>query len=164
MGHSATISKIKADDKYTLVSSSYDCTLRVWPLKFAKFKHKNCGEVLVGAHKHPIMDFDWENRLVVSGDKAGTVVFWDINTGQPVFKSRCHKGGVNCVKLANKQGDAIVATGGLKDGVVNLFDLRTHKPVGSVKAHKGCVTSVQEIYNGGIVTTGTDSIVSIFNK
>lgn len=163
LGHSATISKIMADDNNTLISASYDCTLRIWPLKFSKFKHKNCGEVLVGKHKSPVMDFDWRNRLVVSGDKTGLCVFWDINTGQSVFQSRCHKGGVNCVKLFDQDDGAVAVTGGLKDGIVNIFDLRTHKPVGSLKTHKACVTSIQKI-DGGVVSTGTDSIISVFRK
>ena len=162
-GHTATISKILADSNNTLISSSYDCTLRVWPLKFSKFKHKNCGEILVGKHKNPIIDFDWKNRLVVSGDKSGLCVFWDINTGQSVFQSRCHKGGVSCVKLFNQDEGGVAVTGGLKDGIVNIFDLRTHKPVGSVRTHKACVTSLQQI-DGGIVSTGTDSLISVFRE
>lgn len=109
------------------------------------------------------MDFDWKNRLVVSGDKSGLCVFWDINTGQPVFESKCHKGGVNCVRLFDQNESALAVTGGLKDGIVNLFDLRTHSPVGSVKAHKACVTSVQKIRNG-VVSTGTDSLISVFQE
>lgn len=163
LGHTATISKVLADSSNTLVSSSYDCTLRVWPLKFSKFKHKNCGEILVGRHKNPVMDFDWRNRLVVSGDKAGLVVFWDINTGQSVFESKCHRGGVNCVRLFDHRDSALAVTGGLKDGIVNLFDLRTHKPVGSLKTHAGCVTSVQRL-SSGVVTTGTDSLISVFHE
>lgn len=161
LGHSATISKIQVDEHNTLVSASYDCTLRVWPLKFSRFKHKNCGEILVGRHKSPVMDFDWRGRLLASGDKTGLCVFWDIDTGQPVFESKCHKGGVNCVRLLDRRGLAV--TGGLKDGIVNIFDLRTHSPVGSVKAHKACVTSIQQT-RGGVVSTGTDSLISVFEE
>ena len=109
------------------------------------------------------MDFDWKNRLVVSGDKSGLCVFWDINTGQSVFESYCHKGGVNCVRLFEQSEGGLAVTGGLKDGIVNIFDLRTHKPVGSVRAHSSCVTSIQSI-TGGVVSTGTDSLISVFRQ
>lgn len=164
LGHQATISKIKVDDSYTLVSSSYDCTLRVWPLKFAKFKHKNCGEILIGAHKSPVMTFDWANSLVASGDKTGNLVLWDINSAKPVFKSQCHKGGINCIKLLDPNNSPLIATGGLKDGIVNIFDLRTHQPVSSLKCHAGCITSLQSVWDGNLISTGTDSLIKIFDK
>jgi len=31
---------------------------------------------LVGPHKAAVLDFDWRNSLVVSGDKSGVVAFW----------------------------------------------------------------------------------------
>jgi hypothetical protein len=40
---------------------------------------------LFGPHKSAVLDFDWKNSLCVSGDKTGTVVFWDINEGEAVM-------------------------------------------------------------------------------
>jgi len=36
------------------------------------------GGKLEGAHSNAIMDFDWHNSLLVSGDKNGLLVFWVI--------------------------------------------------------------------------------------
>lgn len=163
-GHESSISQIKTDNKDTMISASYDCTLRIWPLKFSKFKHKNCGDILVGIHKKPVTVFDWHNSLVVSGDKNGVLVFWDINKGEPFHKVSGHKGAVNCIKFSDPDRDALVATAGIKDGIVNLFDLRTLKPVMSQKAHSSCVTSLQFTGNGDLVSTGTDNLISVFPR
>ena len=29
-----------------------------------------------GAHKDAVLDFEWRNSLVVSGDRSGTIVMW----------------------------------------------------------------------------------------
>jgi len=33
-------------------------------------------EKLIGPHKEAIMDFEWINSLLVSGDKSGVVAIW----------------------------------------------------------------------------------------
>lgn len=67
------------------------------------------------------------------------------------------------MRLFEQSEGGLAVTGGLKDGIVNIFDLRTHKPVGSVRAHSSCVTSIQSI-TGGVVSTGTDSLISVFRQ
>ena len=65
-----SISKVLADDRLGL-SGSYDATIRLWDLA-----RKKESEKLIGPHKEAIMDFEWENSLLVSGDKAGVVAIW----------------------------------------------------------------------------------------
>lgn len=31
---------------------------------------------LAGEHKGPVLEFDWHNSLVASGDKNGLLIFW----------------------------------------------------------------------------------------
>lgn len=31
---------------------------------------------LTGPHKSPVLEFDWHNSLLVSGDKDGYIAFW----------------------------------------------------------------------------------------
>ena len=101
---------------------------------------------------------------MVSGDKSGLVVFWDINKGEAFHKVKAHKGAVNCVKLSDPRHDSLVVTAGIKDGIVNLFDLRTLKPVMSEKTHSSCVTSLQFTADGDLVSTGTDNFISVFQR
>ena len=79
MGHETSISKIKIDEKNLAISSSYDCTIRLWNLNTAKYTAKNSTGILVGPHKKPILDFVHKNSLVISGDKNGIIGLWDIN-------------------------------------------------------------------------------------
>ena len=37
---------------------------------------KDMSEKLIGPHKEAIMDFEWSNSLLISGDKSGVVAFW----------------------------------------------------------------------------------------
>lgn len=73
MGHEASISKVMVDDRNVCVSASYDCILNVWDLNGV-----NQGSQMFGPHKNAVLDFAWENSLVVSGDKNGVVSFWVI--------------------------------------------------------------------------------------
>jgi hypothetical protein len=67
-----SISKVMADD-HLGISGSYDATIILWDL--AK---KDVSERLIGPHKEAIMDFEWSNSLLVSGDKSGVVAMWVI--------------------------------------------------------------------------------------
>ncbi len=60
------------------------------------------------------MDFDWHNSLLVSGDKNGTVAFWDINVGKPIKTVKCHKGSVSNIYLySDNIQNNLIATGGI---------------------------------------------------
>jgi len=65
-----SISKVMADDRIG-ISASYDATIILWDL-LAKAE----SERLIGPHKEAIMDFEWQNSLLVSGDKSGVVAIW----------------------------------------------------------------------------------------
>jgi WD40 repeat protein len=70
-GHKASISKVMVDEHNICVSSSYDCVMNVWDLD-----RLDTGIQLKGAHKNAVLQFDWRNSLVVSGDKDGVVAMW----------------------------------------------------------------------------------------
>ena len=76
VGHNSTISKILVDNQNIGISASYDASLLVWNLDT-----KECAQGLFNAHKDPIVEFEWRNSLVVSGDRGGSMAIWDINTG-----------------------------------------------------------------------------------
>lgn len=37
---------------------------------------KSVANKMYGPHKDAVLDFAWNNSLVVSGDKGGTIAFW----------------------------------------------------------------------------------------
>ena len=59
-----------ADDRIG-ISASYDATMILWDLG-----SKTMSEKLIGPHKEAIMDFEWKNSLLISGDKSGVVAIW----------------------------------------------------------------------------------------
>ena len=65
------------------ISSSYDSSLLVWNLDTIE-----CAQGLVNGHKDPVVEFEWNNSLVVSGDRGGSMALWDINTGQSIMQMK----------------------------------------------------------------------------
>jgi WD40 repeat protein len=95
------------------ISASYDATIILWDL--AK---RSMSEKLIGPHKEAIMDFEWANSLLVSGDKSGVVAIWvrespmkDLNKCKMIKAMRTHKGSVSSIKFHAKQG--LISTAGL---------------------------------------------------
>ena len=64
MGHQGSVTKVMTDSTSTAISGSYDGTMIIWDLNGLDEARK-----LFGPHKQAIMDFDWNNSLVVSGDR-----------------------------------------------------------------------------------------------
>ena len=46
---------------------------------------------LAGPHKNAILDFDWHNSLLVSGDKNGVIALWDINQAKEIKTIKSHQ-------------------------------------------------------------------------
>jgi WD40 repeat protein len=133
--HDASISKVQVDEHCIALSSSYDCFINVWDMNTI-----DTVQQLYGPHKKAVLDFDWRNSLVVSGDKNGVVAFWDLNTGRHVAKMQAHGKGIGCCKLYSDNVDQhLIITTGLKDGIVNVFDMRTNRPVYTERLHSGAV-------------------------
>lgn len=85
---------------------------------------KKDAQTLFGPHKEAVLDFEWKNSLLVSGDKNGVVAMWvnnknylnyilnfllkiikDINTSTPVTYIRAHKGAVSKISFFSDLGD-----------------------------------------------------------
>lgn len=66
---------------------------------------------MIGPHKEAIMDFEWQNSLLVSGDKSGVVAIWvllclvkDLNKCKLVKAIKTHKGAAANIKFHHKLG------------------------------------------------------------
>ena len=95
------------------ISASYDATLLLWDLG----KKQQC-QKLIGPHKEAIMEFDWHNSLLASGDKSGVIGIWvflskniqDLNECKLVKAVKTHKGAVSNVKIDSTTG-CLITTG-----------------------------------------------------
>ena len=83
------------DDQNIGISSSYDSSLLVWNLDTLE-----CAQGLFNAHKDAVVEFQWRNSLVVSGDRGGSMAIWDINTGKAVREMKgAHSGAVSKINF-----------------------------------------------------------------
>ena len=151
VGHNGSISKVKVDQNNVAISAGYDSSLLVWTLDT-----KECANGLFNGHKQAVMDFEWNNSLAVSGDKAGGLAFWDINRSDPVKTLKAHGSAVGKITLySDDKNQNLVLTSGLRDGKVNIFDMRTSKVVKSAMVHRGAINFMQVADNTGHIITGS---------
>lgn len=94
VGHNGSISKVKADDNNVAISSGYDSALLVWNCDTLE-----CAQGLFNGHKDAVVEFEWRNSLCVSGDRSGSIAFWDINSGQAFKTTKAHNAAVSKISL-----------------------------------------------------------------
>lgn len=89
----------------------------------AKIKSKYNTHTLTG-HTLPIeaLDFTTDIKKLASGSQDGTVIVWDVETGNPLFTLTGHAGGIKGLKLL--QDDETLISGG-DDGAIRLWDIDT---------------------------------------
>ncbi|CAD8102273.1 unnamed protein product [Paramecium primaurelia] len=159
LGHQGSITKLMVDEQSVCISSSYDQTLVIWQLSSMSESRK-----LFGPHKSAVLDFDWKNSLCVSGDKSGTVVFWDINEGEPVMSKNTHKGAVSkCLLYSDGGNNNLVITAGINDGTLAIHDMRTNKLVNQSQIHKGSINGLAVNLQNFIITGSADATCKIID-
>ena len=124
VGHNGSISKVQVDSNNVAISAAYDSSLLVWKLDGAE-----CVQGLFNGHKDAVLEFKWVNSLCASGDKAGGMSIWDINTGKSLMSKQLHNGAVSKINTFSDGTNNLIISGGLRDGKLNLLDMRTLKVV-----------------------------------
>ena len=160
VGHNSTISKIMVDEQNFGISASYDASLLVWNLDTIE-----CSQGLFNGHKDAVVEFNWRNSLVVSGDRGGSMAIWDINTGQAVRSMPgVHKGHISKIEFySDGQENNIVLSTGLKDGQIIVHDMRSHNPIKFMKIHGGAVNFIEPSMSGFVVTGSADKTIKTFD-
>ena len=139
------------------MSSSYDASIILWDLK-----RKQASSKLLGPHKEAIMDFDWHNSLLVSGDKAGVMAIWDLNAEKAIKAIKTHKGAVSQIKLASSKDQNVILTTGLNDGTLVAHDMRSHVAIFVQQIHTGSVNCLSA-YKDCIITASADHYYRIID-
>ena len=95
------------------ISASYDSSLLVWNLDTLE-----AAQGLFNGHKDAVVEFQWRNSLVVSGDRGGSMAIWDINTGKTLRTMKnIHKGHISKIEFYSDGVDNnLILSTGLKDG------------------------------------------------
>ena len=96
-GHSHSISAIDVSADGSLACScSYDKTIRFWDIHGLSGKESQC----LRGHKAPILEFAWQQNLLVSGSRDGTMILWDVLRGKPKrVETVAHQGHITALTL-----------------------------------------------------------------
>lgn len=104
------------------------------------------------------MTFDWNQSLLVSGDKSGIVGIWDLNQGELVRALKTHKGSVSKIALDGKQG--LIYSLGLNDGSIAALDMRTNQGAFKQMVHKGAGNDIKVLDNK-VITCSADHTINV---
>ncbi len=94
------------------------------------------------------MTFDWNQSLLVSGDKSGIIGIWDLNQGELVRALKTHKGSVSKIAIDGKQG--LIYSLGLNDGSLAALDMRTNQGAFKQMVHKGAGNDIKVFTNSSV--------------
>lgn len=102
-GHSGFVTSIKLKGRDTLVTGSYDETIRVWDMKSGQ-----CSKVLK-AKAISCLDFLLEDNILCAGlYDTGRVMVWDMTTWELLQTLSGHNKGIRSVALSK---DYLVSVG-----------------------------------------------------
>ena len=123
---------------------------------------------LAGGHDAPILSLSWASGMVLSGDRDGRCVMWDLAKGGiPKTSVQGHRGHCTAARAFLSERSGVFITGG-QDGLVKVWDVRTKgDPVAVVEAHLtdagvGAVGDI-ECSDAYIVTAGADRSLCVID-
>ena len=155
LGHTGSVSQVMTNSSDFAVSAGYDRTLRVWNCAGASGHEV----ATLAGHTEPVMHFEWADNTLVSGDRKGKLILWDVTRATGVAKLATQGGQIGAVGSLF-QGDLQVATAGDQAGFVSIWDFRNRgaTPVFASKLHPGGVVSGLKSVGSPelIVTAGAD--------
>ena len=124
-----------------------------------------CAQGLFNGHKDAVVEFNWRNSLVVSGDRGGSMAIWDVNTGQALREMKgIHKGHIAKIQYySDGQDNNLILSTGLKDGQLIVHDMRSHQPIKFSKIHGGAINFIDTTLSGFIVTGSADKTLKSFD-
>lgn len=154
--HAGSVSCLQVNRDDVAVSGSYDKSLIVWDLHRLR-------PVMGLQATAPVTTLAWNNSLVISGERDGKVLFYDINTGKNFKTLSTHTSSIH--KLAFSIDGAnfnIIASVG-KDGKLAVSDLRDNNCIFSEQVHRGAINVLCTSLNNTIITGSADNTGVIFD-
>ncbi len=158
LGHIGPIAGVtfSADGK-SLISGSWDRTVRVWDVATWQTRHVLRGHT---GYVNCVAGSP-DSRLIASGSGDRTVKLWDAATGQEVRALRGHTGGV-CSIAFSPDGRHLASTS--SDETVRVWDVATGAEVHTLRGHAGAVLGVAYSQDGThLASAGFDGKVQVWN-
>ncbi|KAK4248248.1 WD40-repeat-containing domain protein [Corynascus novoguineensis] len=150
-GHAHSVRAISAYGD-TLVSGSYDSTVRVWRISTGEQLHVLHGHV----QKVYSVVLDHKRNQCISGSMDSLVKIWDLNTGACLYTLEGHS---MLVGLLDLRDDQLVSAAA--DSTLRIWDPDTGKCKKVLEAHTGAITCFQ--HDGRKVISGSDKTVKMWD-
>lgn len=150
-GHHNSVRAIAAHGD-TLVSGSYDCTVRVWKISTGDLVHRLQGHT----QKVYSVVLDHARNRCISGSMDNLVKVWDLNTGSCLFNLEGHTSLVGLLDLSH---DRLVSAAA--DSTLRIWDPESGTCKATLSAHTGAITCFQ--HDGQKVISGSDRTLKMWN-
>ena len=150
-GHNHSVRAIAAHGD-TLVSGSYDYTVRVWKISTGETLHRLTGH----AQKVYSVVLDHKRNRCISGSMDNLVKVWSLDTGSVLFNLEGHS---SLVGLLDLQQDRLVSAAA--DSTLRIWDPESGHCKSILTAHTGAITCFQ--HDGQKVISGSDRTLKMWN-
>lgn len=136
----------------TLVSGSYDYSVRVWKISTGECVHRLIGHT----NKVYSVVLDHERNRCISGSMDSLVKVWSLSTGQPIFTLQGHSALVGLLDLSH---DWLVSAAA--DATLRIWDPDTGHCKHILRSHQTAITCFQ--HDGHKVVSGSDGTLKMFD-
>lgn len=150
-GHQHSVRAIAAHAD-TLVSGSYDCTVRVWKISTGETIHRLQGHT----QKVYSVVLDHARNRCISGSMDHMVRIWDLNTGSLKYTLEGH---TSLVGLLDLNCDKLVSAAA--DSTLRIWDPENGQCKATLSAHTGAITCFK--HDGQKVISGSDRTLKLWN-
>lgn len=150
-GHQHSVRAIAAHGD-TLVSGSYDCTVRVWKISTGESVFKLQGHTL----KVYSVVLDVERNRCISGSMDNMVKIWSLENGSLLHTLEGHS---SLVGLLDLKSDRLVSAAA--DSTLRIWDPEDGQCKSTLTAHTGAITCFQ--HDGEKVISGSDRTLKMWN-
>ncbi|KAL2814838.1 WD40-repeat-containing domain protein [Aspergillus cavernicola] len=150
-GHQHSVRAIAAHGD-TLVSGSYDCTVRVWKISTGETVHRLSGHSL----KVYSVVLDHKRNRCISGSMDNVVKVWSLDTGSILYNLEGH---TSLVGLLDLNCDRLVSAAA--DSTLRIWDPETGQCKSMLSAHTGAITCFQ--HDGQKVISGSDRTLKMWD-
>lgn len=150
-GHHNSVRAIAAHGD-TLVSGSYDCTVRVWKISTGELLHRLSGH----SQKVYSVVLDHERGRCISGSMDNLVKVWSIESGACLFNLEGHTSLVGLLDLSHERLVSAAA-----DSTLRIWHPETGQCLSQLSAHTGAITCFQ--HDDQKVISGSDRTLKMWN-
>lgn len=150
-GHHHSVRAIAAHGD-TLVSGSYDTSVRVWKISTGEVLHRLNGHT----QKVYSVVLDHARNRCISGSMDNLVKVWSLETGACLFNLEGHTSLVGLLDLSHERLVSAAA-----DSTLRIWDPENGQCKATLTAHTGAITCFQ--HDGQKVISGSDRTLKMWN-